>query len=131
MDKGDEWTGLIKVHQVLQKTSCLIEGQYIVLKLKRLLTLNLLTTTIVAPPSNASKWQMRFNSAFKGLQVNQFMDLSKLMQSTVTPQLLLTACEGNQQVDEETKDVIRPLFDTTKQTKYQNHIYLSIRRQHD
>ena len=34
-----------------------------------LLTLNLLTTTIVAPPSNASKWQMGFNSAFKGLTV--------------------------------------------------------------
>jgi len=32
-----------------------------------LLTLNLLTTTIVAPPSNASKWQMGFNSTFKGL----------------------------------------------------------------
>jgi hypothetical protein len=31
------------------------------------LTLNLLTTTIVAPPSNASKGQMGFNSAFKGL----------------------------------------------------------------
>jgi len=31
------------------------------------LTLNLLTTTIFAPPSNASKWQMGFNSAFKGL----------------------------------------------------------------
>ena len=31
------------------------------------LTLNLLTTIIVAPPSNASKWQMGFNSAFKGL----------------------------------------------------------------
>jgi hypothetical protein len=31
------------------------------------LTLNLLTTTIVAPHSNASKWQMGFNSAFKGL----------------------------------------------------------------
>ena len=31
------------------------------------LTLNLLTTTIVAPPSNDSKWQMGFNSAFKGL----------------------------------------------------------------
>ena len=31
------------------------------------LTLNLLMTTIVAPPSNASKWQMGFNSAFKGL----------------------------------------------------------------
>ena len=34
---------------------------------KCILTLNLLTTTIVAPPSNASKWQMGFNSAFKGL----------------------------------------------------------------
>ena len=33
-----------------------------------LLTLNLLTTTIVAPSSNASKWQMGFNSAFKGLK---------------------------------------------------------------
>jgi hypothetical protein len=31
------------------------------------LTFNLLTTTIVAPPSNASKWQMGFNSVFKGL----------------------------------------------------------------
>jgi len=31
------------------------------------LTLNLLTTTIVAPPSNVSKWKMGFNSAFKGL----------------------------------------------------------------
>jgi hypothetical protein len=27
---------------------------------------NLITTTIVAPPSNASKWLMGFNSAFKG-----------------------------------------------------------------
>ena len=34
------------------------------------LTLNLLTTTIVAPPSNASKWQMGFNSAFKGLRMS-------------------------------------------------------------
>ena len=32
------------------------------------LTLNLLTTTIVTPPSNASKWQMGFNSVFKGLK---------------------------------------------------------------
>jgi len=31
------------------------------------LTLSLLTTTIFAPPSNASKWQVGFNSAFKGL----------------------------------------------------------------
>ena len=35
------------------------------------LTLNLLTTTIVAPPSNASKWQMGLNSAFKGLIQNR------------------------------------------------------------
>ena len=34
----------------------------------RLLTLNLLTTTIVAPPSNVSKWQIGFNSGFKGLR---------------------------------------------------------------
>ena len=36
---------------------------------EKYLTLNLLTTTIVAPPSNASKWQMEFNSAFKELNV--------------------------------------------------------------
>jgi predicted amidophosphoribosyltransferase len=35
------------------------------------LTLNLLTTTIVALPSNASKWQMGFNSAFKGLKSDE------------------------------------------------------------
>ena len=34
------------------------------------LTPNLLTTTIVAPPSNAGKWQMGFNSAFKGLRTD-------------------------------------------------------------
>ena len=38
------------------------------LSLRGDLTLNLLTTTIVAPPSNASKWQMGFNLAFKGLK---------------------------------------------------------------
>jgi hypothetical protein len=30
------------------------------------LTLNLLTSTIVAPPRNASKWQTGFNSAYPG-----------------------------------------------------------------
>ena len=40
--------------------------------MKRILTLNLLTTTIVAPPSNASKWQMGFNSAFKGYKETIF-----------------------------------------------------------
>ena len=46
-------------------------GKYFLVKQisqrRLLLTLNLLTTTIVAPPSNASKWQMGFNSAFKRL----------------------------------------------------------------
>ena len=40
------------------------------------LTLNLLTTTIVAPPSNVSKWQMGFNSAFKGLMHNFLYSLT-------------------------------------------------------
>jgi len=38
------------------------------LTLKQGLTPNLLTITIVAPPSNASKWQIGFNSAFKWLK---------------------------------------------------------------
>jgi hypothetical protein len=84
MTKGDEWTGLIKVHQVLQKAGCLSEGQYIVLKLERL------------------------------LMVNQFMDLSRLIQSTVIPHLLLIACKDNTHVDEETKNLIRKIYDTIK-----------------
>jgi hypothetical protein len=36
------------------------------------LTHTLLTTTIVAPPCNASKWQMGFNSAFKELRPRIF-----------------------------------------------------------
>src|SRR5215510_7164428 len=42
------------------------------------LTLNLLTTNIVAPPSNASKWQMGFNSAFKGMheKTNKYTNYS-------------------------------------------------------
>jgi hypothetical protein len=39
-----------------------------------MLTLNLLTTTIVAPPSNASKWQMGFNSAFKGVNARKTIE---------------------------------------------------------
>jgi hypothetical protein len=40
------------------------------------LTLNLLTSTIVAPASNDSKWQMEFNSAFKGLREPDKLDKS-------------------------------------------------------
>jgi hypothetical protein len=37
------------------------------------LTLNLLTSTIVALPSNAIKWQMGFNSAFQVLNTLPFL----------------------------------------------------------
>jgi hypothetical protein len=49
------------------------------------LTLNLLTTTIVAPPSNASKWQMGFNSAFKGLRNTNEWNRSKMGKENVWP----------------------------------------------
>jgi len=32
MVKGDAWTGIIKVYQVLQTNSCLSEGHYTILK---------------------------------------------------------------------------------------------------
>jgi hypothetical protein len=67
----DEWSGIIKVYQVLQKTGCLNEGQYTVLKLKRLLS------------------------------VNQLMDFSTVMLSTGTPHLLLMACDTNQPLNAE------------------------------
>ena len=85
MVDGDEWTGLIKVYQVLQKTDCLSEGQYTVLKLKRLLA------------------------------VNRLMDLSTLMLSIETPHLILMACDDNQLLSVEAQDIIRRLFDTLKQ----------------
>jgi hypothetical protein len=44
-----------------------------------ILTLNLLTTTIVAPPSNASKWQMGFNSSFKGLIIITSLEMKNLV----------------------------------------------------
>jgi hypothetical protein len=83
--EGEEWTGLIKVHQVLQQTGCLSEGQYTVLKLKSL------------------------------LKEQQMMDINTLMKSTETPHLLLMACEYNRSLDEDTKDVIQTILDTINQ----------------
>ena len=37
-------------------------------------------TTIFAPPSNASKWQMGFNSAFKGL-IKKYLQLIVIVTS--------------------------------------------------
>jgi ankyrin repeat protein len=88
MVDGDEWTGIIKIHQVLQKTGCLSEGQYTVLKLERFLT------------------------------VNQLMDFSTLMQSTGTPHLLLMACDTNQLLNGESQRIIRKLFTTIKDKPY-------------
>jgi hypothetical protein len=49
------------------------------------LTLNLLMTTIVAPTSNASKWQMGFNSAFKGLKTSSLISRSYFRASSQIP----------------------------------------------
>jgi hypothetical protein len=49
------------------------------------LTLNLLTTTIVAPPSNARKWQMGFNSAFKGLKISSFLCYAHMLRACPPP----------------------------------------------
>ena len=54
-----------QVKTLVIRLTCHIHGQ------QAILTLNLLTTTIVAPPSNASKWHMGFNSAFKGLNTDK------------------------------------------------------------
>jgi hypothetical protein len=50
-----------------------------------ILTLNLLTTTIVATSSNASKWQMGFNSVFKGLIHSFQLTLNLLTTTIVAP----------------------------------------------
>ena len=66
---------------ILSSTCCTAEhkkeiNKFLELFYQPTLTLNLLTTTIVAPPSNASKWQMGFNSAFKGLMYNFLYSLT-------------------------------------------------------
>jgi len=81
---GDEWTGIIKVYQVLQKTGRLSAGQYTVLKLKRLLS------------------------------VNQLMDFSTVMLSIGKPHLLLMACDTNQLLNAEAQHTIGTIFSTIK-----------------
>jgi len=73
------------------------------------LTLNLLTTTIVAHPSNASKWQMGFNSAFKGLRVHYL--LTYLFTYLLTPwsKVLLQKLAGSAASQE-----IRRIFGTRR-----------------
>jgi len=92
MVDGKEWPGLMKVYQVLQKTDCLIEVQYTLLKLERLLSLNML------------------------------MDFRTLMLSIKAPYPILVACEANQLLMAETKDMIRTVFETMKQNPFINII---------
>jgi hypothetical protein len=75
MTDGDEWTGLVKAYQVLQKTNCLSEGQYTVITLERLLTLN------------------------------NFIDFGALMLSTGTAHLILVACEASRLLNDEGKKI--------------------------
>ena len=74
MVDGDAWTGIIKVYRVLQNTSCTpnysSDGQYTVLKLKRL------------------------------LMVNRMINLNALLATMETPHLLMIACGNNQPVNE-------------------------------
>jgi hypothetical protein len=48
------------------------------------LTLNLLTWRIMWTPNNASRWQMGFNSAFKGLIQFDHLRMSKILLETCT-----------------------------------------------
>jgi ankyrin repeat protein len=89
MTDGDAWTGITKVFQVLKNTSCtpkyFSEGNYTILKLKRLLT------------------------------VNRMINLNSLLASMETPHLLMIACRTNQQVDDELENMFKELFNTLKQ----------------
>jgi len=89
MIDGDAWTGLTKVYRVLQNTSCTpsysSESHYTLLKLKRLLT------------------------------VNRMINLNALLKSMETPHLLMIACEKNQPVNDEQRDMFKELFSILNQ----------------
>jgi len=95
MVDGDEWSGLIKVYQVLKKTGCLAEGQYTVLTLNRFLTLN------------------------------QFMDLNPLILSIGTPHLLLMACDNTQLLDEEERYTFVRIFNSIREKQSIKFIFIT------
>ena len=88
MVDGDAWTGITKVYRVLQNTSCTpgysSEGQYTMLKLKRLLT------------------------------VSRMINLNALLSSMETPHLLMIVCGKYQTVNDELRDVFKELFSIVK-----------------
>jgi hypothetical protein len=91
MVDGNAWTGITKVYRVLQNTSCSpnysSDGQYTVLKLKRMLT------------------------------VNRMINLNALLESMETPHLLMIPCMKNQPVNDELRDMFKELFCIMKQNK--------------
>ena len=84
MVDGEGRTGLCKLYQVLQETSCLSEGQFNVLTLKPSLT------------------------------VKELTDLNTLLLSVVTPYILLMAWEDNQLLNDEVEDILKEIFRTIK-----------------
>ena len=72
---NDVGGGSLETFQILKTTAMVEKGLAITLRLTHTedaapsctLTLTLLTWTVWRAPTNASKWRMGFNSAFKGL----------------------------------------------------------------
>jgi hypothetical protein len=91
MTDGDVWTGLTKVYRVFQKTSstanCFSEGDCTVMKLKLLLTFN------------------------------RLINVNTLLASTETPHLLMIACETNQSVNDELRNIFEEMLNILKQKK--------------
>jgi ankyrin repeat protein len=91
MTDGDAWTGITKVYRVLQNTSCTSnyysDGNYTILKLKRLLT------------------------------VNRMIKLNALLASTENPHLLMIACGTDQPVNDELIDMFKEMLSILKKMK--------------
>ena len=91
MVDGDAWTGLIKVYQVLKKTLSITDrlskGHYTILTLEHLLL------------------------------VNRIVNLNTLLESTTAPHLLVMSCEIRYLFNDETKQILRSLFNTLKKNQ--------------
>ena len=85
---GDAWTGLIKVYQVLEKTNSINdrpnEDRYTILTLEHLLI------------------------------VNRMVNWNTLLESTTAPHLLMMMCETRCLFNDETRQILRSLFNTLK-----------------
>jgi hypothetical protein len=91
MIDGDAWTGIAKIYRALQNmtytSNSFSEGHYIILKLKRLLAIRRMT------------------------------NLTALLASMETHNLLMMECGTNQTVNDELRETFRELFNILKQKK--------------